>query len=127
MFACCAACEMIVFTSAAVKEFAVTVGLPMNGKNRVSTSPAMPPTAADCFTVLVNRRAAGIAAESQRQRRLLNVGAWQRRELDAVQRAAGLKINSRWKVFLKDEARSARGERVAARAEKRGGSGFRNR
>src|SRR5713226_873236 len=44
MFACCAPCEMIVFTSDAVSEFAVTVGLAMKGKKRVSTSPAMPPT-----------------------------------------------------------------------------------
>src|SRR4051812_23485744 len=46
MFACCAACETIVFTSAAVKEFGVTVELPMKGKKRVSTSPAIPPTTA---------------------------------------------------------------------------------
>ena len=45
MLACCAACEMIVFTSAAVKAVAPNV-LPMNGKKRVSTSPAMPPTTA---------------------------------------------------------------------------------
>src|ERR1051325_5390250 len=46
MFAGCAACEMIVFTSAAVKELAVTVGLARKGKNRVSTSPPIPPTTA---------------------------------------------------------------------------------
>ncbi len=44
MFACCAACAMIVLTSVEVSESAVTVGLPTKGKKRVSTSPAMPPT-----------------------------------------------------------------------------------
>ena len=54
-FACCAACEMIVFTSAAVSEFAVTVGLAMKGKKCVSTSPAMPPTTAGQIATSVHR------------------------------------------------------------------------
>src|SRR5207247_7953175 len=46
MFACCAAWAMIVCTSAAVKAFGPAGDEPMNGKNRASISPLMPPTIA---------------------------------------------------------------------------------
>src|SRR5689334_7439982 len=44
IFACCAACEMIVVTSAAVSALLLGAAPAMNGKNRGLTSPATPPT-----------------------------------------------------------------------------------
>src|SRR4029079_12442573 len=44
MFACCAACVMMVLTSVDVSELLAGAVPAVNGKNRVSTSPAIPPT-----------------------------------------------------------------------------------
>src|SRR2546421_5649272 len=44
MSACCAACEMMRCTSAAVRAFGDAEELPVNGKKRVSIAPLTPPT-----------------------------------------------------------------------------------
>src|SRR5882762_10007836 len=80
---------------------------------RVSTVP-FNPNATDRCAVLVNRNTAGIAAQTKRQPGSLDVRTGEGRKLDAIERPAGTKIDSRRKMFLDDEASRARAERVAA-------------
>src|SRR5205085_11327362 len=58
--------------------------------------------------------------KAERQPRTLDVAARQLRELHAEERAARLERDARREVFLDDEARRARGERVPLRAEEAG-------
>src|SRR5919205_761844 len=73
--------------------------------------------AADRDAVLVERRAAGVGGEPERERGPLDVAARQLRELHAEERPRGLELRGGREVLLNDEARRARRKRVALRAE----------
>src|ERR1044072_6733560 len=89
------------------------------------TRVALDADAARGKTVFVNRQAARIGGEAESRRRFLDVAARERREVNAAECTTRTKADARWKMFLNDEARSARRERVARRAEERGCRGFR--
>src|SRR5207244_7912137 len=74
--------------------------------------------AAHSLAIFVKRQPSRIGRETQRQSRLFDVRTRKRRKLHAVKRTARAKIYARRKMFLDNEAGSARRKRVSTRAER---------